>query len=212
MRGALRFSLVLLAAIAAATPAARASVSGLSAGEAARLERGETVTREQTLDGESRRYVGGITYTIVEATPVEIAGLLEDMRAYKEVLPRTKQARLVGKNGPDLFVELRQGNALVEAAYTIRVRPDPARGEVRFWLDPNKPHAIDDAWGFFRYQALPDAPTGAPRTLVTYGALVDLGPGIVRELFEERLRSLMLTVPQMMRQYLAENVRASRGS
>jgi hypothetical protein len=206
---ALLFSLVL-AVVAAGTgapaygggippaPRGAAVVNGLSADESARLERGETVTHEQTLDGETRRYVGGVTYTIVDAAPAEVAAILEDVRAYQQLLPRTKQARLVGQNGPDMFVELRQGNAIMEASYTMRVRPDPARHEVRFWLDHNRPHAIADAWGFFRYEPLP-----AGRTLVTYGALVDLGPGIVRELFEERLRSLMLSVPQLMRRYVA---------
>jgi hypothetical protein len=208
MRAGLLFSLVLIATMTAGAPASAAkvppappgavTVNGLSADESARLERGETVTREQTLDGEARRYVGGITYTIVDAQPAEVAAILEDVRAYRQLLPRTKQAKLVGRNGPDMFVEVRQGNALLEGSYTMRVRPDPARHEVRFWLDPNRPHAIADAWGFFRYDPLPDG-----RTLVTYGALVDLGPGLVRELFEERLRSLMLSVPQLMRRYVA---------
>ena len=50
--------------------------------------------------------------------------------------------------------------------------------------------------------------SGAPRTLVTYGVLVDIGPGLVRELFEEQLRGLMLSVPQRLQRYFAENVRA----
>src|SRR5689334_300038 len=96
--------------------------SGLGGDDAARLGRGETVTREQTIDAGERRYVGGITYTLVDTPPEELGALLEDVRTYRQVLPRTKQARLVGENGPDFFVELRQGNSLVEAKYTLRAR------------------------------------------------------------------------------------------
>src|SRR5690606_5173265 len=96
---------------------------------------------------------------------------------------------------------LAQGNALMEAEYTIRVRR--TRNEARFWLDPSRPHGIDDAWGFFRYQPFVGA-NGEPRVLLTYGVLVDMGPGIVRELFEERVRAALLSVPQLVRREVAE--------
>jgi hypothetical protein len=194
-----------------ATDAHAAHAETLSADENARLMRGETITREETLErGEDHRYVGGVTYTVVDASADEIATLLEDVAAYKQILPRTKRARIVGVDGSDFFVELRQGNAIAEAAYTIRVRRDPAKREVRFWLDPSRPHGIDDAWGFFRYEPLAQVTPGVPRVLLTYGVLVDLGPGIVRDLFEERLRALMLSVPQRVREYVWRAIRPRR--
>src|SRR5205823_4278655 len=115
-----------------------------------RLVAGRTVVREETLEAGSRRYVGGVTYAIVDATPTELATIFDDVSAYRQLLPRTKEARLVGENEGDRFVELRQGNAVMEASYTIRIHADHPHGEVRFWLDPSHPHGISDAWGFFR--------------------------------------------------------------
>ena len=43
-----------------------------------------------------------------------------------------------------------------------------------------------------------------PRALLTYAILVDVGPGIVRDLFEERVRAALLSVPQLVRRYVAE--------
>jgi hypothetical protein len=204
--------LSLLALVAGACAAGRARADALASrlpeGETARLLQGETVTRERTLEHGAARYVGGVTYTLVDATPDEIDALLDDMRAYQKVLPRTKQARLVGRNGPDLFVELHQGNGLLEAAYTLRVRR--GKNETRFWLDASKPHAIADAWGFFRYEPVTDA-SGATKVLLTYGVLVDLGPGLVRELFEDQVRVALLSVPRRLQTYVAENVRARAG-
>jgi hypothetical protein len=200
-------------------------------GTGERLSRGETVVFDQALDRGGRRYVGGTTYTIIEASMPELEGLLLNTRAYRQLLPHTKQARLVGVNGDDFFIELRQGNSLVETSYTIRVRREalptgPGQTDAtraspvtlapegqahregtvfRFWLDRSKPHGIEDAWGYFRLERLPEKSSGVPRVLLTYGILVDVGPGLVRDLFEERLRQLALAVPQLVRQYALEH-------
>jgi hypothetical protein len=180
---------------------ARAQEGSLTREESARLARGETVVREQTIERGERRYIGGLTYTVVDGTVAEVASILDDVEALRRVLPKTKSAQVVGRIGGDRLVELAQGNALMAAKYTIRVRR--TSDEVRFWLDASRPHGIDDAWGFFRYQPFV-GPNGEPRVLLTYGVLVDVGPGIVRELFEERVRSALLSVPQLVRREVAE--------
>ncbi len=179
-----------------------ARADGLSTEETSRLEHGETIVRERTIEGDERRFVGGVTYTIVEGTVQDLTSLFEDVSAYQRLLPKTKRARLVGVNGPDRFVELVQGNAFLETSYTIRVRAYPEIGEVRFWLDPTRPHGIDDAWGYFRATELPDAADGNHRALLTYGAMVDIGSTFVGEMYEERLRAIMLSVPQLVRRYV----------
>jgi hypothetical protein len=187
----------------ARVPAARGDV--LSAAESARLMRGETVIREHTWKpGYSAHYIGGVTYTVLDATAPETSAVIEDVASYRYLLPRTKRVRLVGiePNG-DRLVELVQGTTLVEATYTLRVRPSAAQREVRFWLEPSRPHEIDDAWGYFRVEPLLGA-SGEPRALLTYAILVDVGPGIVRDLFEERVRAALLSVPQLVRRYVAE--------
>jgi hypothetical protein len=199
---------VLATAVAGAPGVARAETEVVG-DESARLERGETVVFDQVVDRAARHYVGGTTYTIIDASQPELETLFADVRAYKQLLPHTKQARLIGMTGNDFFVELRQGNSVVETSYTIRVRreePKPGTVAYRFWLDRTKPHGIEDAWGYFRLEPLPDA-SGGPRVLLTYGILVDVGPGLVRDLFEERLRQLALTVPQLVRQYALAHFR-----
>lgn len=204
-----------LAACAAPRPAARVSLDAaetragaLTAAETEKLGRGETVVREETLEQGDKRYVGGFTYTLVDAPASELWTLFEDVDAYRRVLPKTQKARLVGHDGDDQLIELVQGNAFVQAEYTIRVRKDPEKRTVRFWLDPSRPHGIDDAWGFFRMQPFVTE-SGQPRLLLTYGILVDVGPGLVRELFEERVRAAMLSVPQNVRRYVVEARRAA---
>jgi hypothetical protein len=202
-------ALAVLALGLVALAPATAHADGLSRAETARLERGETVIREQTVNSGDRRYVGGVTYTIMRTGAAELSTMLEDVDAYRRVLPFTKRARLVGQDAKtgDRLVELVQGTALVEAEYTIRVRQEPSSSanqrEVRFWLEPSRPHEIDDAWGYFRIEPF-NAPSGEQQVLLTYAILVDVGPGIVRDLFEERIRMALLSVPQLVRRYVAE--------
>jgi hypothetical protein len=195
MGRALAFSAALGLALAANSQAARAD--GLGATETSRLMRGETVSRSQELVRGSRRYVGGITYTIVDASPDDLAAVLGDMNAWRRFLPRTRNAERVGSAGDDPLVRVTHGSALVRVAYTLRVHRDGR--VVRFWMDPSRTHDIEDAWGFFRSEPLPDG-----RTLVTYGILIDMGDGILRDMFEPRVRELALEVPDHVRDVLME--------
>ena len=189
---------ILLAALA--PKAVRAE--SLSADELARLARRETVVREHTLERGDKRWIGGVTYTVMDATAAEISAVLEDVAALRRVLPKTKRATVIGaSHDGDTKLELVQGNAVMEAEYTVIVRRTP--GESRFWLDPSRPHDIDDAWGFFRYESF-SSQRGEPRVLLTYGILVDVGPGIVRQLFEDRVRAALLSVPQRVQRSVAE--------
>ncbi|WP_394827476.1 hypothetical protein [Pendulispora albinea] len=202
-----------LAPLGAAVGCREARAEGLSQAELLRIERGETVVRPQTLDLEGHRYVGGVTYTIVAATPEELTALMDDESAYGQVLPRAKFVRRLDRTrdrstpdaSRDAYMEVHHGNALIDAAYTLHLKKEPEHARIRFWVDLSRPHDLEDAWGYFRYAALPG--DGGPRVLLTYGALVNLGNGIVRSLYEERIRVAMLSLPQRLRDYVARTRR-----
>jgi hypothetical protein len=176
------------------------AVSPLPSDEA-RLAEGQTVSYPQSLTRHGKRYVGGVAYTVVDASLDELTAMLADPSAYRQVLPHARDARLMGTTDGDQLVEITQGLAFVQAGYTLRLRADDDHRRVRFWVDRSKPHDIDDAWGFFRVETLPDAEDGSPRVLLTYGILVDLGPGLIRDFFEDRIQASLLTVPQRLREY-----------
>jgi hypothetical protein len=173
----------------------------------ARLAAGQAVSYPQVLYRQGRRYIGGVSYAVIEASADELTALLGDMAAYKAVLPHAEGARLVGEDGGDKLVEITQGVSFVRAAYTLRMRMDPDRRRVRFWLDGRRPHAIDDAWGYFRVEPIADAADGSPRVLLSYGVLVDLGPGLMRDLFESRILASMLSIPDRLRHYASARFR-----
>jgi hypothetical protein len=194
-------------AAALALTAGTARADGLSPVETDRLLRGDTVARAQQVRRGERRYVGGVTYTIVEAGMGDLASLLDDVRSWRRFLPKTRDAERVGFAGADPLVEITHGSPLVKVAYTLRVQRDG--DTVRFWMDPSRPHDIEDAWGFFRAEPMPDG-----RTLLTYGILINMGNGLLRDMFEDRVQELALEVPDNVRhvvlQRIARGQRASR--
>jgi hypothetical protein len=190
----------VLACVMLAGGAARAD--SLSTVEVDRLLRGDSVARTQDLHRGSRRYVGGVAYKILDATPEDLASLLDDVGDWGRFLPKTRDARRVGAIGDDPLVQITHGSALVQVGYTLRVHRDGS--SVRFWMDPARPHDIEDVWGFFRAE-----PMGDGRTLVTYGILIDMGDGILRDMFEARVQELALEVPDRVRDVVVQ--RQARG-
>jgi hypothetical protein len=194
VRSALLFAAVVASA-ALSGPSARGD--GLSSAENSRLLRGETVVRFQSLARGAQHYVGGLAYAIVDAPVDDLAPLLDDVNAWKRILPKTRSARRIGAVGGDALVAMTHGTAFVEASYTMRVhREDNA---MRFWMDRRRSHDIEDAWGFLRAE-----PTADGRTLITYGVLIDIGPGLFRDLFEDSVRRLALSVPDRVRGFVRE--------
>jgi hypothetical protein len=199
---------LLLAAfvLALGSQALTASAAPLTADENGRLLHGETITRPQTIANDAHKYVGGVAYSLIDGNERDLVALFDDVAAYRRILPSTSSARRVGVVDGDLLIELRQGSSIFETSYTIRVHKDPASRTVRFWLDGSRPHGIDDAWGYFRIE-----PTNVRgKVLLVYGALVDLGDGLARALFEERVRTALLGVPGRVRDYLADTRVAGR--
>ena len=142
---------------------------------------------------------GALAEILLDAlTPADrVVDVLGDVDGWRSLLPRTRSARPVGSESGDELVELTHGTFFVHATYTMRVRREGR--EVRFWMDAHRPHDIEDAWGFWRAEPLPDG-----RSLVTFAVLIDMGPGILRDLFESRVRELALSVPDRVRGWVLE--------
>jgi hypothetical protein len=187
-----------LCAPAAAEPRARSAASAVAftATERSALDAGSMVSRAMRFQQGEGRYVGGVSYQVVDARPELVLAALSDVRNWPDALPRTKSARLLDSQNGLSRVELVQGGALVDARYTVVLnRADPET--IRFWLDPSAPHDIHDVWGFFRVRELPGG-----RSLITVGAALDLGDGIARLLFEDKIASMLLRAPHKIREFV----------
>ncbi len=63
----------------------------------------------------------------------------------------------------------------------------------RLRLDPGADNALEGGWGFVRLTPLSDG-----RTLITYGLLFGLGPGLPHAFFEGHIRRAALGYPRRL--------------
>jgi hypothetical protein len=189
----------ILGLVAASTMARADSLSGTEIGH---LMHGQTVSRKQDVRQGMHRLVGGVSYTVVDWRPDDVAALIYDVGLWKRLIPRVYEFRRISNVGNDPRVEVHNGNSFISVSYSMRIRREGR--VVRFWMDPTLPHDIQDVWGFFRPEQLPDG-----RTLITFGILIDLGDGMIRDLFEDAVRELALGIPDNVRTVIAE--RTARG-
>lgn len=189
-----------------APPAAAANTRAdrLSPTESTTLLGGGHVARTRSFERDGERYVGGVAYQIVEAPPHVVLESVRDPALLRQMLPRTRRVEPLDLPGPRRFA-VQQGNDFVQADYTVVFEEIPAGGEVRFFMDDTHPHDIDDVYGYFRAE-----PLAGGRTLVTVGVALNLGPGLVRMLFEEKIQKMMLSTPSRMRDVI-EREHARRG-
>jgi len=173
-----------------------AHAKGLTREELSRLARGEVVKREVRVDLPAGQYTGGVSYVIIDAPAEDVMRALVDSSALKSLLPMVLEAREVERRqGGDWFVFLRHGGRIGSAAFTLRARR-ASPYSVQFWLDPSRPHEIEDMWGSFRVK-----PLGDKRSLFTYSALLRLPFGFLL-LFEDKIRSVALNTPARVRRYV----------
>lgn len=182
---------------------------GLSPEQHQTLREGGRVEEFVELDRQGQRYVGGVAYALVRARPSQVFDVLNQLTTLSEVMPSTRSLRIVERSSGWVRLELEQGNSMVSTTFTVFFRQEPTATPddsrvVRFWLDPAAPHSIDDVWGFFRA-----SPYDAEHSLVSVGALVNLGPGLIRMLFEERIQRAILRMPNRIRNVVEATSRRS---
>lgn len=191
--------LILLSGAAKATPSPAFSLLEREA-----LLSGDTVSRPMHFDTEAGSYVGGLSYSIVHAPAATVLVALSNVENLPQALPRTKSARLVDVRGAVARVELVQGKGVLEAAYTVCIERVPGRSELRFWLDPSRPHDIEDVFGFFRVE-----PFGEGKSLVTVAAALNLGSGFASLFFSDAIERTVLSAPRQIRDYVEPHALAT---
>ncbi len=174
-----------------------AAAAPFSSDEIALLENGGLLERPVDTEFEGETYMGGVSYSIVNAPAAFVLAILQNVAVYKTILSLTLEAEAKGKKGNDTLVYFKHGGRLGTAGYTMRVQPADKEGVVRFWMDREFDHEIEDVWGFVRVE-----PRGKERCLATYGVLCDLGT-LLRIMFGERIRSYALETPSNLKR-LAE--------
>lgn len=173
-----------------------AAADSLTPEERARLHEGHVVRRDLAFELGDSRYVGGVAYVVIQAPMKDVIDVLMDVRAYPKIFPMTAEAKDSGRRGGDRLITIKHWTRFATASYTVHLRRE-SPGLVRFWMDASFPHDLKDCWGYFRLQ-----PVSKSKTLLTYGAALDLGDGLTRMLFEGLIQGYAMRTPELVRRYV----------
>jgi hypothetical protein len=152
----------------------------LTTRDAHELRNGQLVSHPMSFTHGDGKYIGAVTHVRALARPGLVLDRIYDIGSLPNWLPFNHRAEIVAGSGDDLVVEILQGVEPFLATFSVRVtRRDPV---IRWELDPDRPHDIEDMWGFFTAR-----PFGPGRSLLTTGIAFDLGSGVLRMLEKEIL-------------------------
>jgi hypothetical protein len=180
---------------AAAQPASESRA--FSRAEKARLARGELVRRMVSKRRGSLTLVGGSAWQVIDAPPDAVFRALGDVPRYTKMLPRVGSSRVVASRGNQRIVEIRHDYGVADPKYYLRARFYPERRDVTFTLDERRENSLRAAWGFFTVR-----PYGRNRTLLAYGAMADVGDGVVGGFLRPTVHDWLMRVPQTIKRYL----------
>ncbi len=200
--------LLLLASLlpTAATVGAEGSrIQGLDAADRARLGRGGIVLRRVFRRLGERKLFGGASWQVVDRPVEQVWAALLDVAHYRKMLPQVRAARLVAQDGNARIVRIEHGSSWIHVGYHVQMTPRPEHHEMLFRLDPSRPSDLEAAWGFIRL-----TPWGHGRTLVSFGAMADIGGGLISGALRPLIHEWMLKVPWTLKKYLERGGGRSR--
>lgn len=177
-------------AIVCAAPRADA----LSKIDRQRLASGESVNAPTVHEKDGRRFVGGLSYRIVDADVERVSRIVRDPKRFPELFPRLHSASLLRVDDAGrAWIRFEHALGPVRGGYTAVLACTEKGRHCKFRLDRQFDNALDDGWGFVRLTPLPGG-----RTLVTWGVLFDLGGGMIRLLFESKIQRAALDFPRRL--------------
>lgn len=181
--------------------------SGFKPGEIRRLERGKSVKRRFELTHQGDTYQAGLSYRLVEGTPMDVIRALRQPGAIAKVIPYGVSATVLSEKDGVTVMKIAQGKRPVIGTYTVRMRWDLRSNSARFWMDPSYKSDIQDIWGSFTAREVRPG-----ITLVSFGFAFNIRG--VASILEGKAQSWGLTTADRIAKYVNENrtpaLRASR--
>ncbi len=192
--------MVMVCVMATVSSAASRSFAGsdeLTEEDKQQLARGELVIKSKNELRGAYKLFGGQSWQIVNV-PFDVAWeTLKDRSGYKNFIPLATESEVSNQAGDEADVAIRQQWGPVDVRYVLQTTLESERGTVVFRVDHSQPHDIRAGWGFIRVR-----PYKGDRTLVSFGALVDIGDGVFVSIARPAVRRDLLKIPHFLKKHL----------
>ena len=161
------------------------------------LAAGELVAKHKNEQRGAYKLIGGQSWQIVDV-PMEVAWkALSDLPRYDRIIPLATESEVTHQAGEEADLSIRQQWGPVDVRYVLQTTLDSDRRALMFRLDHSKGHDIRAGWGFLRIRAYKE-----DRTLVSFGALVDIGDGVFVSIIRPAVRRDLLRIPSYFKEHV----------
>jgi len=161
------------------------------------LASGELVMKHKNEQRGALKLIGGQSWQIVDV-PIDVAWrALADLPGYKSFIPLATETQVQRQTGEEADLAVRQQWGPIDVRYVLQATLEPARRAMVFRVDHSKQHDIRAGWGFMRLR-----PYKGNRTLVSFGALVDIGDGVFVSVIRPAVRKDMLRIPYYFKRHI----------
>lgn len=174
-----------------------AKADTFTAEEQAALDGGEVVRHPLAASPETRGYLGGTSYVVIDAPPDVVWRAMQDFSAYPRIFPKTLSTEVISDRGSRKVVRMVQGNSWISISFYVLYRIDPQARKVSWSLVEDQPHDLQDTRGYWQVEA-----HGAGRSLITYVNVINIGETAVLALFHEAIQNGLLGVPGNLRDWV----------
>lgn len=176
---------------------AQGKAGGLTMQDKVLLESGELVMKPKNEQRGSLKLFGGQSWQIVDV-PAETAWrALQDLPRYKRFIPLATESDVKGRHGDEIDLAIRQQWGPVDIRYVLQTTFDGDKKAMVFRLDHSQGHELRAGWGFLRVRPWKDG-----KTLVSFGAMVDIGDGVLVSVIRPAVRKDLLRIPTKFKRYV----------
>ena len=170
---------------------------GLTSEDKQLLASGELVMKPKNEQRGSLKLFGGQSWQVVDV-PVDAAWrAMEDLPSYRRIIPLATESDIKGQSGDEIDLAIRQQWGPVDITYVLQTTLDPEERVMMFRLDHSQGHELRAGWGFLRAR-----PWKGDKTLVSFGAMVDIGDGVLVSIIRPALRKNLLRIPTKFKGYV----------
>jgi len=169
------------------------------------LAAGELVVKHKNEQRGAYKLIGGQSWQIMDV-PVDVAWeALTNLTGYKNFIPLVTESDIKHRAGEEADLAIRQEWGPIDVRYVLQTTLEADRRSMVFRVDHSQAHDIRAGWGFMRVR-----PYKGNRTLVSFGALVDIGDGVFVSVIRPAVRKDLLRIPFYFKRHVEAEVAALR--
>jgi ribosome-associated toxin RatA of RatAB toxin-antitoxin module len=161
------------------------------------LAAGELVMKHKNEQRGAYKLFGGQSWQIVDAPPDVVWEALKDLSGYKNFIPLATESTVKHQAGEEADLAIRQQWGPIDVRYVLQTTLETDRRALVFRLDHSQDPDIRAGWGFLRVR-----PYKGDRTLVSFGAMVDIGDGVFVSIIRPAVRKNLLRIPAYFKSHV----------